>query len=724
MALDRFDAGWDGLRDVRRSVVLRLLATVLVFSCAITLILTALQLYRDYEHGIEQIQNRLVDIDRSYRDSLGEALWRLDQPQLKLELEGMLRLADIRAAEVRESRTTGSLLVVTAGARMRTMTVAREFPIMYRVKDKVEPIGTLYVEATLANLYHDLMRTALVILVSQAANTFLVALFTFYILSRLVTRHLAAIARSVSDYDFHEPPQPFVLQRKPSKDPDELDRVVSAFNSMGNRLHRAYLDEREAALEREARRAAEAANRAKGEFLANLSHELRTPLNGILGYAQILRRDDALTTRQRNGVAVIQQSGEHLLTLIDETLDFAKVEAGKLRIEIGDVPLAGLVDSIREIISVKAEQRRLDFDCTVAVDAPGSVRADEHRLRQVLLNLLSNAVKFTDHGGVRLCIGRGDSGAVRFEVHDTGIGIQPEYHETIFMPFEQAGGLDRRTGGAGLGLAISRQFVRAMGGEVRVESQAGRGSVFWFELPRAFAEPVAGKAAGPASLVVGYEGPRLKVLVIDDVQINRAVVMELLTRIGFYTTEAANGSDGIAAALADHPDLVLTDIVMPGVDGMEVMRRLRELPEFASVPIIAVSATPSGVDGAKSLAAGANAFITKPVDFDVLLARMAVLLDLTWVYAAVQPPAPLDSPDPPDPLATLPGAMPADAMEELHQLAREGNMRGIVQWAERVAASNPSHAAFAARLHQLARAYQSKAILQLVERYLEGNTAP
>lgn len=718
MAFDRLDAGWGGLRDARRSVVLRLLATVLVFSCAITLVLTALQLYRDYEHGIEQIQNRLVDIDRSYRDSLGEALWRLDQPQVKLELEGMLRLADIRAAEVRESRTTGSLLVVTVGERMPTMTVAREFPIMYRVKDKVERIGTLYVEATLANLYHDLMRTALVILVSQAANTFLVALFTFYILSRLVTRHLAAIARSVSDYDFHEPPRPFVLQRKPSKDPDELDRVVSAFNAMGTRLHRAYLDEREAALEREARRAAEAANRAKGEFLANLSHELRTPLNGILGYAQILRRDDTLTARQRNGVAVIQQSGEHLLTLIDETLDFAKVEAGKLRVEIGDVPLAGLVDSIREIIGVKAEQRRLEFDCAVAAGTPGSVRADEHRLRQVLLNLLSNAVKFTDHGSVRLCIGRSDNGAVRFEVHDTGIGIHPQYHETIFLPFEQAGAPDRRTEGTGLGLAISRQFVSAMGGEVRVESQVGQGSMFWFELPPAFVEPVARSTAVPASLVVGYEGPRLKVLVIDDVQINRSVVVELLTRIDFDTAEAANGSDGVAAALADPPDLVLTDILMPGFGGMDVMRRLRAVPEFAGVPIIAMSATPLGVDRAKSLTAGANAFIAKPVDFDVLLARMAALLDLTWIYAAVQPETP------PDPLTTLPAAMPADVTDELHQLAREGNMRGIVQWSERITASNPSHAAFAARLHQLARAYQSKAILQLVEQYLEGNAAP
>ncbi|AFT90534.1 hypothetical protein [Paraburkholderia phenoliruptrix] len=227
---------------MRRGVVQRLLATVLVFGCAITLILTAVQLYRDYERGIAQIQNRLVDIDRSYRDSLGEALWRLDQPQLKQEREGMLRLADIRAAEVRESPSAGTPMVVAVGERMTEMTAAREVPILYRVQDKVQRIGTPYVEAPLANLYHELARTALAILVSQGANTFLVALFTFYILWRLVTRHLATIARTVNDCDFHGPP----------READELDRVVSTFNAMGMRLHRAHLDERQASIEREA----------------------------------------------------------------------------------------------------------------------------------------------------------------------------------------------------------------------------------------------------------------------------------------------------------------------------------------------------------------------------------------------------------------------------------------------------------------------------------------
>jgi signal transduction histidine kinase/DNA-binding NarL/FixJ family response regulator len=715
MNLDRFDAWWSGLRHVRHSVMLRLLATVLAFSCVITLILTGVQLYRDYERGLAQIENRLADIDRSNRDSLGEALWRLDQPQLKLELEGMLRLPDIRAAEVREWPASPSAMVVSAGERKSGMTIAREVPIFYHVRDKTQRIGTLYVEATLSNLYHDLVRTALVILVSQAANIFLVVLFMFFIFSRLVTRHLTAIARRVSDYDFHEPPAHFVLQRQPPREPDELDRVVSAFNAMGMRLHRAYLDEREAAAEREARRSAEAANRAKGEFLANLSHELRTPLNGILGYAQILERDAALNSRQRDGVAVIRQGGEHLLTLIDETLDFAKVEAGKLRIDIGDVPLAGIVDSIREIIGVKAQEQGLVFECSVVAGTPAGVRADERRLRQVLLNLLSNAVKFTDRGSVRLTVMRSDSGAVRFEVRDTGIGIAAEDLEKIFMPFEQAGGAARRAGGTGLGLAITRQFVRAMGGEVHVGSSAGAGSVFWFELPPV--SEAASPARAPTSYISGYEGPRVTVLLIDDVPINRAVVVDMLTRVGFVNIEAGNGADGMALAESRRPDIVLTDIVMPGIDGLEVTRRLRAMPRFAHVPIIAISASPSDSDGAKCLDAGANAFISKPVKFDLLLARIGELLGLTWIHESAAAPA---SEIPADPSAAMPGAVPLDAMHDLHKLARDGNMTGIMQWAERIVEVDRSNEAFAARLHQLARAYQTKAILQLVERCLDA----
>ncbi|TKC92309.1 response regulator [Trinickia terrae] len=718
MTLNTFGELWDPVRRWRRSVLLRLLVTVLLFSCVVTLILTALQLYRDYYRGEALVANRLIEIDKSYRDSLGEALWRLDRDQLQLELDGILRLADIRAAQVREVGSAAPM-VVTAGQRAAHSAISNEFPLLYRVRGREQEIGTLYVEATLSDLYDDLKRTALVILVSQAANTFVVSLFTIYILYLLVTRHLGTIARFVGRYDFRQPPQALTLNRARHRHPDELDHVVTAFNAMGARLCRAYHDEREAADEREARRLAEAANRAKAEFLANMSHELRTPLNGILGYAQILRRDGTLDERQRDGITVIQKSGEHLLVLIEDILDFAKIEAGKMRLEMSDVSLSGLLPMIQNIIRVKAEQKGLAFVCELAQDAPSGVRADERRLRQVLLNLLANAVKFTERGSVSLRVTRSAFGAAVFEVRDTGIGICEDQLETIFEPFVQASGGECRRDGTGLGLAISRQLVRTMGSEIRVESEIGQGSAFRFQLMPALAPQAGLTTPAPPSeqLVTGYEGPRRKLMIVDDDETNRQVAADLLSRLGFATIEAENGLAAIERAQAEQPALVLTDIVMPVMDGIEAMRRLRRMPQFAELPIIAVSASPSGTDEQKSLEAGANAFISKPIDFDKLLAQMGVLLQIDWQHAPRAEAS--DAVAPADELY----AVPEDDMRALHRLARLGNMRDIQQWAERAAALDERHAPFAAQLRALAKAYQSKAILQLVERHLDEKEA-
>ncbi|NPT53764.1 ATP-binding protein [Paraburkholderia elongata] len=709
-----FDAWWSLINRFRSSLVLRLLVTVLLVSCVVTVLLTGLQLYRDYHRGVEQIENRLADIDRSNRDSLAEALWRLDHAQLQLELNGILRLADIRAVEIREPGNKGQSAYLSAGQRSVGPVVSREFPLVYKVQGKEREIGELYVEATLLDLYHELMRTAAMILVTQAANTFLVSLFIVYILSRLVMRHVAAIARTVENYDFRETPQPFSLQRRKPREPDELDRMAAAFNAMGARLHRAYRDEQDAAAEREARNLAEAANRAKGEFLANMSHELRTPLNGILGYAQILARDVTLSERQRERVEAIRNSGEHLLTLIEDTLDFARIEAGKLRVEICDVPLAGFVDVIREIIGVKAEQKHLGFICEITEDTPAGVRADERRLRQVVLNLLANAVKFTDSGCVSLHISRSASNRVRFEVRDTGIGIGPDQLNTIFEPFEQLGAAERRAGGAGLGLAISREFVGAMGGGIEVESRIGQGSTFRFELPAASVSPVLPTPATTPvpNTVTGYEGPRRKVLIVDDVEVNRAIAVDLLSRLGFDTVEAENGREGFEKAQREHPALILTDIVMPEMNGLELTRDLRQLQAFAHVPIIAMPASPSGAHRAMSMDAGVNAFLSKPVDLEALLTQIGTLLGLTWIYASPPPSARPNAPE-----ISL-AAVPQQHMEELHHLARLGDMQEIIAWAERMAARDSRYHSFTAQLCALARDYQSKAILQLVERYL------
>jgi len=717
MALNTFGGLCDLVGRHRSSVAMRLLATVFLFSCTVTLTLTALQLYRDYHRGVMLIESRLAEIDGSYRGSLGEALWRLDRPQLELQLEGILHLPDIRLAEVTEVIASDSSMVVAAGTHSRGPVIVRSFPIVYRIQGHEESIGTLRVEATLTNLYDELFRTALVILLSQGANTFLVSLFTIYIFSRLVTRHLAAVARRVEGYDFRQAPQAFTLQRRRPRRPDELERVVAAFDSMCARLHRAYNDEREAAEGREARRTAEAANRAKSEFLANMSHELRTPLNGILGYAQVLGRDRALSERQRDGLGVIQRSGEHLLALINDILDIAKIEAGKMPFDIVAVPLRGLLGDVEEIIRVKAEQKQLVFMCDAARDAPDAVRADERRLRQVLLNLLANAVKFTDSGYVSLRVAPLLDGRVRFSVEDTGIGIGETQRELIFEPFEQTGDEQRHRGGAGLGLGISRQLMRSMGSDILVESCKGEGSTFWFDL-EAVPVPAPFVSAGThaAWVVTGYTGARRSVLVIDDVPTNRAVVVDMLGQIGFDMMEAASGQEALEIARVKRPSLVLTDIVMREMDGLETMRRLRLLPDFTGVPIIAISASATGGDEKRSLTAGADAFVAKPIHLDTLLTQVAALLSLTWTYAPLG--LPLVQP------AAMPfPAVPSHEMHDLHRLARQGNMREIVLWAERITALDERYSAFAAELRSLAKNYRTKAIVQFVERHLEGGHA-
>jgi PAS domain S-box-containing protein len=446
--------------------------------------------------------------------------------------------------------------------------------------------------------------------------------------------------------------------------------------------------------------------KARSDFLAQMSHELRTPLNGILGYAQILLRDKSLSERQTTALNVIMKSGEHLLTLINDILDFAKIEARKTVLYPVDIPFTRFLDGLCEMVAIKAAQKKLAFKHVFADDLPQVIRADEKRLRQILLNLLSNAVKFTEQGEVVFRVFRDKKGKMRFEVCDTGPGIAEEELQAIFQPFEQGGAMRHRIGGTGLGLAISREYAQLMGGEINVQSHLGQGSTFWVNLE----VPIIEQQALPAAIehhIVGYEGPRRHILIVDDVAENRALLVDKLSELGFLVTEAAGGKEALEIALQQHPDLICADVVMPDMDGLELARRLRAQPEFARTPIVAVSASIADDARQGALDAGMDAFMAKPVDFNACLPMLAELLQLQW--RGDRPEA--QAPDQQPPVA-LP---PPEQMAQLHNLALRGNMRDILQWLTELIARDPRYTAFAEQLATLAKRYQSKALLQLVE---------
>ena len=386
---------------------------------------------------------------------------------------------------------------------------------------------------------------------------------------------------------------------------------------------------------------AEVANRSKSDFLANMSHELRTPLNGILGFAQILQHDGPLDERQAKGLKIIEASGQHLLTLINDILDLASIEAAKFELHPTEVALQAFLQVVCDLIRVMATGKRLNFVYEPAPDLPASVRVDEKRLRQVLLNLLSNAVKFTDIGSVVLRATRlqsaladadpGTTARLRFEVEDTGIGMSEAQLARLFQPFEQLGDGKRREGGTGLGLVISRELVRLMGGDVDVRSRPGSGSVFRFDLE----VPVLSaqvRAPHVRATPTGHEGRPRKVLVVDDVAHNRAMLLDCLGTLGFEMAQACDGAEALDVAARFQPDLIVMDVMMPVMDGFEATRRLRLMPRFADVPLIATSASATQDVQARCRAAGADAFISKPIKQDVLLETMGRLMEVTWIY--------------------------------------------------------------------------------------------
>ena len=449
---------------------------------------------------------------------------------------------------------------------------------------------------------------------------------------------------------------------------------------------------------------AENANDAKTRYLVAVSHEIRSPLNAIYGYAQLLERDGAISAAEAG--AVIRRSAEHLSNLVEGLLEISRIESGVLKLRSDVVNLPALFEHVVDMFRMQAQAKGLDLTLVVKDRLPQYVRADEKRLRQILINLVSNAIKYTRVGGATITI-KYRTHVADVEVSDTGIGIAEDDLERIFEPFERGSSPEAQLEpGIGLGLAITRVLARILGGEVFATSKVGVGSSFRLRL-LLLEPPSPPPGSAPTGRVTGYEGPRRTVLVVDDNPAHIAILQGLLRPLDFIVYSAPTGADGIALAERCRPDLVLLDIQMPGMTGWEAAARLRAA-HGDRLRIVMASANAHEFQAGGDGHSNHDAFITKPVDFDALLDLIGSQLRLQWTITAPFS-APLAHGGAPLP----PRAAPMVA--ELRRLAKIGHVREVQATIGRLAIECPDAAGLIAGLRAHADNFDLRSVVKMLD---------
>ena len=487
-----------------------------------------------------------------------------------------------------------------------------------------------------------------------------------------------------------------VAQKESNQQSSLLMKEIAAHNSTDAQLQKA-------------KQVAESANQAKSRYVYAISHELRTPLNSILGYSQILDADKSIPEHRRRATGVIRKSGEHLLSLIEGVLDIARIESGKLSMDIEELHFPGFIQQIVRMFELQVSNKGISFTYEVNGELPQVVRADKKRLGQILINILGNAVKFTEHGGVHFRVSYAREMA-RFEIEDTGPGMQAEELERIFEPFVRGNAAANASGGTGLGLTISKMLTDLMGGELIVKSTPGAGS--WFQI-RLFLPSVHNPLCEfdkPVVVRTGYAGRRRRILIVDNEEVDREMLLNVLEPLGFEVRQAASGYECLELCAVLKPDMILMDLAMPGIDGWETIRRVRQLglgdPKIA---IVSANAFDKGLGNDCNVQP--QDFIVKPLNVAELIELVGRNLGLEWL---TQESASVSGEPSQADRANL-VYPPAEFMHALNQLASIGYVSGMNKKLEEIENLDPALTPFVEKLRQLLAKFEFKAIANLLK---------